>query len=144
MLELTPCRVMLGPELLDTGGASHVPVGEDQQQHVELTRDLAEIFDRAFSGLNMLGVYPTWMESESLFSALATLRDTLPTPRVVQLTNPVDVARLSTTHYYEMAVRTLEKDLAQCAFRIEDHDGNLLLARLEAVRYLFQFADPFD
>ncbi|KAI6099185.1 hypothetical protein EDD16DRAFT_1660322, partial [Pisolithus croceorrhizus] len=32
--------------------ASHVPVGEDQQQHVELTRDLAEIFDRAFSGLN--------------------------------------------------------------------------------------------
>ncbi|KAI6137498.1 hypothetical protein EDD17DRAFT_1517253 [Pisolithus thermaeus] len=120
--------------------ASHVLVGEDQQQHVELTRDLAEIFDRAFSGLNMLGVYPTWMESESLFSALATLRDTLPTPRVVQLTNPVDVARLSTTHYYEMAVRTLEKDLAQCAFRIEDHDGNLLLARLEAVG----FADPFD
>ncbi|KAI6131166.1 hypothetical protein EDD16DRAFT_1539653, partial [Pisolithus croceorrhizus] len=28
--------------------ASHVLVGEDQQQHVELTRDLAEIFDRAF------------------------------------------------------------------------------------------------
>ncbi|KAI6125315.1 hypothetical protein EV401DRAFT_1117912 [Pisolithus croceorrhizus] len=92
--------------------ASHVPVGEDQQQHIELTRDLAKIFDRAFSGLNMLGVYPTWMQSESLFSALATLRDTLPTPRVVQLTNPVDVARLSTTHYYEMAVRTLEKGLA--------------------------------
>ncbi|KAI6125328.1 hypothetical protein EV401DRAFT_1118340 [Pisolithus croceorrhizus] len=117
--------------------ASHVPVGEDQQQHVELTRDLAEIFDRTFSGLNTLGVYPTWMESESLFSALATLRDTLPTLRVVQLTNPVDVARLSTTHYYDMAVRALENDLAQCTFRIEDHDGNLLLGVCCEVFFLF-------
>ncbi|KAI6137433.1 hypothetical protein EDD17DRAFT_1813216 [Pisolithus thermaeus] len=116
-----------------------------------LTHDMLSLPPIEYLGLNTLGVYPTWMESESLFSALATLRDTLPTLRVVQLTNPVDVARLSTTHYYEMAVRTLEKDLAQCAFRIEDHDGNLLLERLEAVgeplyclKYLFQFADPFD
>jgi len=29
--------------------ATHVPVGEDQRQHIELTRDLAEIFNRTFS-----------------------------------------------------------------------------------------------
>ncbi|KAI6138229.1 hypothetical protein EDD17DRAFT_1674572, partial [Pisolithus thermaeus] len=34
--------------------ATHVPVGEDQQQHVELTQDLAEIFNRAFPGQNPL------------------------------------------------------------------------------------------
>ncbi|KAI6111195.1 hypothetical protein F5141DRAFT_772087 [Pisolithus sp. B1] len=116
-----------------------------------LTHDMLSLPPIVYLGLNTLGVYPTWMESESLFSALATLRGTLPTLRVVQLTNPVDVARLSTIHYYEMAVRALEKDLAQCAFRIEDHDGNVLLETLEAVgeplyclKYLFQFAEPFD
>ncbi|KAI6106210.1 Aminoacyl-tRNA synthetase, partial [Pisolithus croceorrhizus] len=30
--------------------ATHVPVGEDQQQHIELIRDLAEKFNRAFPG----------------------------------------------------------------------------------------------
>ncbi|KAN0141243.1 hypothetical protein V8E53_000999 [Lactarius tabidus] len=29
-------------------GATHVPVGDDQQQHLELTRDLCEIFNRAY------------------------------------------------------------------------------------------------
>ncbi|KAI5114760.1 hypothetical protein M0805_009280 [Coniferiporia weirii] len=29
--------------------ATHVPVGEDQQQHLELSRDLAELFNRNFS-----------------------------------------------------------------------------------------------
>lgn len=28
---------------------THVPVGEDQQQHLELCRDLADIFNRTFS-----------------------------------------------------------------------------------------------
>ena len=28
--------------------ATHVPVGEDQQQHLELTRDLAEGFNRIY------------------------------------------------------------------------------------------------
>jgi len=28
--------------------ATHVPVGEDQQQHIELTRDLAECFNRTY------------------------------------------------------------------------------------------------
>ncbi|KAI0263769.1 tryptophanyl-tRNA synthetase [Gloeopeniophorella convolvens] len=29
-------------------GATHVPVGEDQQQHLELTRDIADIFNRTY------------------------------------------------------------------------------------------------
>ncbi|KAI6094541.1 hypothetical protein EV401DRAFT_2084273 [Pisolithus croceorrhizus] len=102
-----------------------------------------------YLGLSTSGVYHYWMGTEALFSALATLRDTLPTLRVVQFTNPDNVARPRTC--YRMAVRALETDLAQCTFRIGDHDGNLLLEMLEAVgeplyclKYLFQFADPFD
>jgi tryptophanyl-tRNA synthetase len=30
--------------------ATHVPVGEDQQQHLELSRDLADTFNRTFKG----------------------------------------------------------------------------------------------
>jgi tryptophanyl-tRNA synthetase len=28
--------------------ATHIPVGEDQQQHLELCRDLAEVFNRTY------------------------------------------------------------------------------------------------
>ena len=38
--------------------ATHVPVGEDQQQHIELCRDLAESFDRTFKGKRPLFPLP--------------------------------------------------------------------------------------
>ncbi|EIW85642.1 tryptophanyl-tRNA synthetase [Coniophora puteana RWD-64-598 SS2] len=38
--------------------ATHVPVGEDQQQHLELTRDIAEIFNRNFSPSPTKPIFP--------------------------------------------------------------------------------------
>ena len=33
--------------------ATHVPVGEDQKQHLELARDIAQEFNRATTGLRI-------------------------------------------------------------------------------------------
>ncbi|KAI8974252.1 tRNA synthetases class I-domain-containing protein [Trametes punicea] len=38
--------------------ATHVPVGEDQQQHIELCRDLAESFNKTFKGKRRLFPLP--------------------------------------------------------------------------------------
>ncbi|KAI6103734.1 tryptophanyl-tRNA synthetase [Pisolithus croceorrhizus] len=53
--------------------ATHVPVGEDQQQHIELTRDLAEIFNRAFPGQNSLFPLPLYVNAPS--KRILSLRD---------------------------------------------------------------------
>ena len=37
--------------------ATHVPVGEDQKQHLELSRDIAENFNRSFGNLFPLPEY---------------------------------------------------------------------------------------
>ncbi|KAF5318080.1 hypothetical protein D9619_012185 [Psilocybe cf. subviscida] len=41
--------------------ATHVPVGEDQTQHLELSRDLAESFNRTFAGKKRFLPIPTQM-----------------------------------------------------------------------------------
>ncbi|KAI6037097.1 hypothetical protein BKA83DRAFT_4171745 [Pisolithus microcarpus] len=112
-----------------------------------LTRDTLSLPPIEYLGLSMCGVFHNKMESKSLFSALATLQDTLPTLRVVQLTYPHNVDCLLTA-YQEVTMGALETDLAQCPFRIEDHNGNLLLERLKVaeepfcyLKYLFQSAD---
>ncbi|KAI6004927.1 hypothetical protein EDD15DRAFT_2444518 [Pisolithus albus] len=92
----------------------------------DLTRDMLALPPIEYLGVNMFEMFHDEMESESLFSALAIFKDTLPTLRVVQLTHPDNVDRLLTV-YQELAIGALEMDLAECPFRIEDHDGNLLL-----------------
>lgn len=44
--------------------ATHVPVGEDQQQHIELCRDLADSFNRTFKGKRTLFPLPQHVISE--------------------------------------------------------------------------------
>ncbi|KAI6111219.1 Aminoacyl-tRNA synthetase, partial [Pisolithus sp. B1] len=58
---------------LRTYSATHVPVGEDQQQYIELTRDLAEIFNRAFPGQNPLFPLPMYVHAPS--KRILSLRD---------------------------------------------------------------------
>ncbi|OAX36009.1 tryptophanyl-tRNA synthetase [Rhizopogon vinicolor AM-OR11-026] len=45
--------------------ATHVPVGEDQQQHIELTRDLADIFNRTFKGTSPVFPLPIYVNTPS-------------------------------------------------------------------------------
>ncbi|KAH7890081.1 hypothetical protein F5I97DRAFT_1849997 [Phlebopus sp. FC_14] len=45
--------------------ATHVPVGEDQRQHIELTRDLADSFNRTFKGKSPLFPLPVYVDTPS-------------------------------------------------------------------------------
>ncbi|TFY73497.1 hypothetical protein EWM64_g10515, partial [Hericium alpestre] len=45
--------------------ATHVPVGDDQQQHLELTRDIADTFNRAYKGSSQLFALPEYMTTPS-------------------------------------------------------------------------------
>ncbi|EKM74910.1 hypothetical protein AGABI1DRAFT_80535 [Agaricus bisporus var. burnettii JB137-S8] len=45
--------------------ATHVPVGEDQTQHLELTRDIADTFNRTFKSKNALFPLPNLVSTPS-------------------------------------------------------------------------------
>ncbi|EJF56291.1 tryptophanyl-tRNA synthetase [Dichomitus squalens LYAD-421 SS1] len=53
--------------------ATHVPVGEDQQQHIELCRDLAESFNRTYKGKRALFPLPQHVITSSC--RVLSLRD---------------------------------------------------------------------
>ncbi|KAF9264084.1 Nucleotidylyl transferase [Marasmius fiardii PR-910] len=53
--------------------STHVPVGEDQTQHLELTRDLADQFNRTFKGSHRMFPLPTQLNSPS--KRILSLRD---------------------------------------------------------------------
>ena len=46
--------------------ATHVPVGEDQKQHLELTRDIAKKFNNDFKSLSSFKFILLWSESSDL------------------------------------------------------------------------------
>ncbi|KAL0067351.1 Tryptophan--tRNA ligase, mitochondrial [Marasmius tenuissimus] len=53
--------------------ATHVPVGEDQTQHLELTRDLADQFNRTFKASQRMFPLPTQLSTPS--KRILSLRD---------------------------------------------------------------------
>ncbi len=53
--------------------ASHVPVGEDQKQHLEITRDIAQKFNNDFNCKNFLIVPEPLIQKE--FSRIMSLKD---------------------------------------------------------------------
>ncbi|KAF8130356.1 hypothetical protein EV363DRAFT_1263255 [Boletus edulis] len=55
--------------------ATHVPVGEDQRQHIELTRDLADIFNRTFSRHNQPPLFPLPEYVEAPSKRVLSLKD---------------------------------------------------------------------
>ena len=68
--------------------ATHVPVGEDQKQHLELARDIADTFNRTFTKLFPL---PEYVASEiHLIISVSTPPDIrlAPTRRVLSLKDP--------------------------------------------------------
>ncbi|KAG9318064.1 hypothetical protein JVU11DRAFT_128 [Chiua virens] len=55
--------------------ATHVPVGEDQRQHIELTRDLADIFNRSFSKYDQSPLFPLPEYIETPSKRVLSLKD---------------------------------------------------------------------
>jgi len=47
--------------------ATHVPVGEDQTQHLQLSRDLAESFNKTFDPTRKFFPLPSQLDSKSFF-----------------------------------------------------------------------------
>ena len=55
--------------------STHVPVGEDQKQHLELCRDIAQKFNHDFNALNFLRVPEPLIQKE--FARIMSLKDGL-------------------------------------------------------------------
>jgi tryptophanyl-tRNA synthetase len=55
---VAPTQSILPLIIGDFHRATHVPVGEDQQQHLELSRDLAAIFNRTFKSSGVMFPLP--------------------------------------------------------------------------------------
>lgn len=72
--------------------ATHVPVGEDQTQHLELSRDLADIFNRTFKSTTPMFPLPCQLNSMLFISALYPLGlmslFSAPSRRILSLKDP--------------------------------------------------------
>ena len=90
--------------------ATHVPVGDDQKQHLELTRDIAQKFNNDFSPrIADLGVGVEMMVGEEKVNGFFPLTEPLiegPAPRVMSLrdgskkmskSDPSDLSRINLT-----------------------------------------------
>ncbi len=90
--------------------ATHVPVGEDQKQHLELTRDIAQKFNNDFSDrIAELGVGVEMKVGEETVNGFFPLTEPLiegPAPRVMSLrdgskkmskSDPSDLSRINLT-----------------------------------------------
>ncbi|CAL1703301.1 unnamed protein product [Somion occarium] len=66
--------------------ATHVPVGEDQKQHLELSRDIADTFNHTFKGKPRLFPLPEYVETPS--RRILSLRD--PTSKMSKSAPDVD------------------------------------------------------
>ncbi|MBS3649726.1 tryptophan--tRNA ligase [Pseudaminobacter sp. 19-2017] len=90
--------------------ATHVPVGDDQKQHLELTRDVAQKFNNDYSGrIAELGVGVEMMVGEEKVNGFFPMTEPLiegPAPRVMSLrdglkkmskSDPSDLSRINLT-----------------------------------------------
>ncbi|KAI0285227.1 tryptophanyl-tRNA synthetase [Russula brevipes] len=93
--------------------ATHVPVGEDQQQHLELTRDLADIFNRTYPNPTPLFHLPELMLTPS--KRILSLRDV--TAKMSK--SAVDPnSRILLTDSYETIVKRIRSAVTDSISRI--------------------------
>ena len=72
--------------------ATHVPVGEDQKQHLELCRDIAQKFNNDFNALEFLKVPEPLIQKE--FSRIMSLKDGM---KKMSKSDPSDLSRINLT-----------------------------------------------
>ncbi len=70
--------------------ATHVPVGEDQKQHLELCRDIAQRFNNEFNKENFLKIPEPLIQRE--FSRIMSLKDGL---KKMSKSDPSDLSRVN-------------------------------------------------
>ena len=99
--------------------ATHVPVGEDQKQHLELSRDIAQKFNLDFNAPNFLRVPEPLIQKN--FSRIMSLKDGT---KKMSKSDPSDLSRINLTDTKDQIVNKIKKAKTDTA-RLPDGDENL-------------------
>ena len=84
--------------------ATHVPVGEDQKQHLELTRDIAQKFNKDFDCEDFLRVPEPLIKKD--FSRIMSLKDCL---KKMSKSDPSDLSRINLTDTKDQISNKIKK-----------------------------------
>ena len=84
--------------------ATHVPVGEDQKQHLELTRDIAQKFNTDFNCSDFLKIPEPLIQKD--FSRIMSLRDGT---KKMSKSDPSDQSRINMTDTKDQIVNKIRK-----------------------------------
>ena len=84
--------------------ATHVPVGEDQKQHLELSRDIAQKFNLDFNAPNFLRVPEPLIQKN--FSRIMSLKDGT---NKMSKSDPSDLSRINLTDSKDQIVNKIKK-----------------------------------
>jgi len=84
--------------------ATHVPVGDDQKQHLELCRDIAQKFNNDFNATDFLKVPEPLIQKE--FSRIMSLKDGL---KKMSKSDPSDLSRINLTDDRDVILNKIKK-----------------------------------
>jgi len=84
--------------------ATHVPVGDDQKQHLELCRDIAQKFNNDFNTTDFLKVPEPLIQKQ--FSRIMSLRDGT---KKMSKSDPSDLSRINLTDNKEEILNKIKK-----------------------------------
>ena len=84
--------------------ATHVPVGEDQKQHLELCRDIAQKFNHDFNSPNFLKVPEPLIQKE--FARIMSLKDG---SKKMSKSDPSDFSRINLSDNKDLIINKIKK-----------------------------------
>ena len=84
--------------------ATHVPVGEDQKQHLELCRDIAQKFNHDFNAPDFLKVPEPLIQKQ--FSRIMSLKDGF---KKMSKSDPSDFSRINLTDDKDLIINKIKK-----------------------------------
>ena len=109
--------------------ATHVPVGDDQKQHLELCRDIAQKFNNDFNVTNFLKVPEPLIQKQ--FSRIMSLKDGI---KKMSKSDPSDLSRINLTDEKDEIYNKIKK--AKTDTKPMPMDINGLIERPEAENLL--------
>ena len=84
--------------------ATHVPVGNDQKQHLELCRDIAQKFNNDFDAIDFLKAPEPLIQKQ--FSRIMSLRDGI---KKMSKSDPSDLSRINLTDDKDQIINKIKK-----------------------------------
>jgi len=84
--------------------ATHVPVGDDQKQHLELCRDIAQKFNNDFEATDFLKVPEPLIQKQ--FSRIMSLKDGI---KKMSKSDPSDLSRINLTDDKDQIINKIKK-----------------------------------